>query len=103
MTRLLTRLAVVSLVMAASTSAGASGSGSPGGSPSSSGDRSLYNAGKAVFARKLACSACPYAGQRASAELARQVLADSATLATLAPQELEALETYFSERWGVEN
>ncbi len=101
MTRLSALVFAASLAVAA-TATWASGTVGPGGSPSA-GEQSLYNAGKTVFARRLACRSCPYAGQSPSAELAREVLADAETLATLVPDEQEALQVYFHQRFGVEN
>ncbi len=96
---LLKSIAAASLALAGATGAHASGTVNPGGA--TAGSQQLYNAGKAVFAQRLACASCPYAGRRASAELAREVLADAKTIAMLDHQEQAALRTYFEKRFGV--
>ena len=52
-------------------------SGSDGGGSAETGDAAAYNAGKGVYAAKLACGGGPVAGKSLDAALARDLLANS--------------------------
>ncbi|MGH8758607.1 MAG: hypothetical protein ACREVW_03730 [Burkholderiales bacterium] len=77
----------------------ASGTADVGGP--GAGSQQLYNAGKAVYARKLACSSCPHAGARLNADTARSILSNRETFGALDPAEQEAVRAYFQKRLGV--
>jgi hypothetical protein len=78
--------------------AAAFASGSDGGGHAETGDAAAYNAGKSVFATKLACSSCPMAGKSLDAATARELLANKRGV-TLSEQESAALDVYLKRRF----
>lgn len=88
-------LVLVLAIMAKTTFA--SGSDSFGGGLS--GEQARYNAGKAVYAQKLACSSCALAGKRLDKMQAQQVLTDAGMNAKLSDDERAALSTYLKLRF----
>lgn len=72
-------------------------SGSDGGGSAETGDTAAYNAGKSVYATKLACGSCPLAGKRLDAAAARELIAKP-TPALSAP-EAQALQVYLTRRF----
>lgn len=75
----------------------ASGSDSMGGGLS--GEQARYNAGKAVYAQKLACPGCALDGKTLDKELAQQVISDTGMTAELSDDERMALMTYLKLRF----
>lgn len=75
----------------------ASGSDSMGGGLS--GEQAQYNAGKAVYAQKLACPGCALDGKMLDKTLAQQVISDMGMTATLSDDERMALMTYLKLRF----
>lgn len=75
----------------------ASGSDSFGGGPS--GEQAQYNAGKAVYAQRLACPDCALSGKRLDKMLAQQVIGDMNITAKLTDDERQALLTYLKLRF----
>ena len=73
-------------------------SGSDGGGSAETGDTAAYNAGKSIYATKLACGSCPMAGQRLDAAAARALLAKPSP-ATLSAAEAQALQVYLTRRF----
>ena len=73
-------------------------SGSDGGGSAETGDAAAYNAGKGVYAAKLACTGCPMAGKSLDAPMARELLANNRG-ATLTAEESAALEVYLKRRF----
>ena len=100
MTQKLLNSPVPSMLLAAaallSASAWASGSDAAGGAET--GDMQAYNAGKGIYAQKLACKTCPLAGKPLDATLARGLLTGKETYA-LAAEEQRALATYLKLRF----
>lgn len=93
---LIKRAAVLAgLAMAASL---ALASGNDAGGSAETGDAAAYNAGKSVYANKLACSSCPLAGKSLDAALARELLANKKG-ATLSGEESNALDVYLKRRF----
>lgn len=89
-----TALAVALTVFASSAMA----SGSEGGAAAQTGDMQLYNAGKAVYAQKLACDTCPLAGKSLDATLASDLIAGKG-VPTLSEGDSKALMTYLKRRF----
>lgn len=87
-------VAAVSMLAAA----GAWASGSDGAGNAETGDAAAYNAGKGIYASKLACGACPLAGKSLDAAVARGLLADKRGVALTAP-ETAALDLYLKRRF----
>jgi Fe-S cluster biogenesis protein NfuA len=75
----------------------ASGVDSVGGGLS--GQQQMYNAGKAVYTQKLACSACMMAGKTLDKALAQTLLNDAAKTSNLSDDERSALATYLKLRF----
>ena len=75
----------------------ASGSDSLGGGLS--GEQARYNAGKAVYAQKLACPGCALSGKKLDKPQAQQLLADNTLAAKLSDDERAALATYLKLRF----
>lgn len=73
-------------------------SGSDGGGSAETGDAAAYNAGKGVYAAKLACTGCPMAGKSLDASMARELLTNKRGTA-LTPEESAALEVYLKRRF----
>ena len=73
-------------------------SGSDGGGGAETGDAAAYNAGKGVYATKLACAGCVMAHKSLDAPMARELLA-SKPGAALTPEESGALEVYLKRRF----
>lgn len=93
--RTLRAAAVASIALAAGLSLA---SGSDGGGSAETGDAAAYNAGKGVYAAKLACGGCPVAGKSLDAALARDLLANKPA-AALTPDESAALAVYLKRRF----
>lgn len=88
------------LALALSIMAGtafASGSDSLGGGLS--GEQARYNAGKAVYAQKLACPDCMLSGKMLDKMQAQQVLTDADLTSKLSDDERAALATYLKLRF----
>ena len=88
------------LVLALSFMAGtvfASGSDSLG--TGLSGEQARYNAGKAVYAQKLACPDCMMAGKMLDKMQAQQIIANTDVMSKLSDTEREALTTYLKLRF----
>jgi hypothetical protein len=90
--------AAAALALALST-ATAWASGNDGGGGAETGDAAAYNAGKSVFANKLACSSCPLAGKKLDATLVRELLASKPTGVNLSQTEANSLDTYLKRRF----
>ena len=73
-------------------------SGSDGGAGAETGDAQAYNAGKSVYASKLACSGCPLAGMALDADLAKAVLAGKG-VSSLSTEESQSLAVYLKRRF----
>ena len=73
-------------------------SGSDGGATAETGDAAAYNAGKLVYATKLACSGCPMAGKSLDAPMALDLLANKPG-ASLTSDESAALAVYLKRRF----
>lgn len=73
-------------------------SGSDGGGSAETGDAAAYNTGKAIYASKLACSACPMAGKSLDAGMARELLVSTKGV-TLTADESQALAVYLKRRF----
>lgn len=97
------RLKFAAVLGLALTSAGAYASGSvsvdAGGTSAAGLDR--YDAGKAVYVRKLACASCAYAGVTLTPDVARTILSDRETFGALNADQQEAVRKYFRKRLGV--
>ncbi len=87
--------AAVSFALAAGL---ALASGSDGGGSAETGDAAAYNAGKGVYATKLACTGCPMAGKSLDAAMARDLLTTKRG-AALTSEESAALEVYLKRRF----
>ena len=77
-------------------SAFASGSDAAGGAET--GDTQAYNAGKGIYAQKLACKSCPLAGKSLDAAMAGGLLKGKETY-SLSAEEQQALATYLKLRF----
>jgi hypothetical protein len=64
-----------------------------------SGQQQMYNAGKAVYAQKLACSDCMLAGKTLDKALAQTLLSDPMKTDKLSDDERSALTTYLKLRF----
>ena len=73
-------------------------SGTEGGAAAETGDAAAYNAGKGVYATKLACSTCPMAGTSLNAGVARELLSNKRGV-TLNAEESAALNVYLKRRF----
>ena len=73
-------------------------SGSDGGGSAETGDAAAYNAGKGVYATKLACAGCLMAHKSLDATTARELLAGKSG-AALTPEESAVLEVYLKRRF----
>ena len=73
-------------------------SGTDAGGSAETGDAQAYNAGKRVYAAKLACSSCPLAGKSLNAAVAGDLLADNGTQ-SLSAEESKALAVYLKRRF----
>ena len=93
----LKRLTLALALPLVASAAFASGSDSFGGGLS--GEQQLYNAGKAVFAQKLACSGCAMAGKTLDKPLAQSILSEADTTAKLSDDDRAALATYLKLRF----
>lgn len=78
-------------------SAFASGSDSLGGGLS--GEQARYNAGKAVYAQKLACPGCILSGKMLDKMQAQQIITNTDLTSNLSDDEREALATYLKLRF----
>ena len=87
--------AAVSFALAAGL---ALASGSDGGGSAETGDAAAYNAGKGVYATKLACPGCPMAGKSLDTAMARDLLTTKRG-AALTSEESAALEVYLKRRF----
>lgn len=63
------------------------------------GQQQLYNAGKAVYAQKLACGDCMLAGKSLDKTLAQSLLSDADKTAKLSDDERNALAVYLKLRF----
>lgn len=93
----LKRLTLALALPLMSGAAFASGSDSFGGGLS--GEQQLYNAGKAVYAQKLACAGCTMAGKTLDKPLAQSILSEADTTAKLSDDDRAALATYLKLRF----
>ena len=73
-------------------------SGSDGGGSAETGDAAAYNAGKGVYAAKLACTGCPMTGKSLDASMARELLTNKRGTA-LSPEESASLDVYLKRRF----
>jgi hypothetical protein len=85
--------AVLVAALAAPLPALASGTAAAGG-----GGNTSYNAGKLVYATKLACDGCPFAGQSPSAAQLERLESDPAVANALTPSERELVAGYLERR-----
>lgn len=86
----------------ACSAAFASGSMSPGGGQGAD----LYNVGKSVFFKQIACNTCAYAGRGKDAADAKALLATLKTPASKAKideDEFAAVEVYLTKRFRLTN
>lgn len=75
----------------------ASGSDSFGGGLT--GEQQLYNVGKAVFAQKLACQNCAFAGKSLDKNLAQSLLNEADKTSNLSDDDRTALAAYLKLRF----
>lgn len=91
---------IIAAAMAASPlfsqQAFASGSDSGGGGQTD--EMQSYNAGKGVFAQKIACKSCPMAGKNLDAAFARDLVAGKGTEG-LDAEDKAALKVYLTRRF----
>lgn len=85
-------------VIVACASFYAMASGSDGGGSADTGDVQAYNAGKLVYAQKLACSSCLMSGKSLDATAAKNILAGK-TVSGLSEDESRALAVYLNRRF----
>lgn len=79
---------------------GAFASGSDSFSTTSS-STGAYNAGKRVYAEKLSCDGCMFAGKSIDKEIAMKVASDPKATESLSADEKEAVIAYAKKRFGV--
>ena len=86
------------LTLATST-AWASGSDTASGGDTD--DAQAYNVGKGVYAQKLGCKSCPFAGKRLDATLAREVSNSTGlpAVTALSEDDKRALGVYLTRRF----
>lgn len=87
---------MLTVLLCASTLAFASGSDSSGGGVTD--EMQMYNAGKGVFAQKIACKSCSMAGKNLDASFARELLTGKGTEG-LNAQDKDALGVYLTRRF----
>ena len=58
-----------------------------------------YNAGKRIYAEKMACDGCMFAGKSIDKELAMKVVSDPKATETLSSDEKEVLVAYAKKRF----
>ena len=87
---------IVIAALSASSLAFASGSDSAGGGITD--EMQMYNAGKGIFAQKIACKTCSMAGKSLDASFARELVAGKGTEA-LNGSEKDALNVYLTRRF----
>ena len=63
------------------------------------GQQQMYNAGKAVYAQKLACAGCMMAGKTLDKALAQTLMSDADKTASLSDDERSALAAYLKLRF----
>jgi hypothetical protein len=85
--------AVLVAALVAPLPALASGTASAGG-----GGNTGYNAGKLVYATKLACDGCPFAGQSPAAAQLERLASDPAVAKALTASERELAAGYLKRR-----
>jgi hypothetical protein len=76
----------------------ASGSDSFSSNSSATGQ---YNAGKQVYAEKLMCQGCMFAGQALNKDIAMKIVSDAKATEKLSEQERDALMQYAKKRFGL--
>ena len=76
-------------------------SGTDASSGGDTDDAQAYNMGKGVYAQKLGCKSCPFAGKRLDAMLAREVSnsRDLPALTALSDDDKRALSVYLTRRF----
>lgn len=60
-----------------------------------------YNAGKRIYAEKMACDGCMFAGKSINKELAMKVVSDPKSTEALSSDEKEVLVAYAKKRFGL--
>ena len=61
----------------------------------------MYNAGKRVFAEKLSCDGCLFAGKYIDRDMAMKIVSDPKTTASLETAEKEVVIAYAKKRFGL--
>ena len=61
----------------------------------------MYNAGKRVFAEKLNCDGCMFAGKSIDKDVAMKLISDPKATATLGADEKELVVAYAKRRFGL--
>ena len=61
----------------------------------------MYNAGKRVFAEKLSCDGCVFAGKYIDRDMATKIVSDAKTTASLETEEKELVVAYAKKRFGL--
>ena len=89
---------VVAVYLAFSQGALASGSDSFSTTSNATG---MYNAGKRVFAEKLNCSGCMFAGKSIDKDVAMKLISDPKATAALGADEKELVVAYAKRRFGL--
>lgn len=76
-------------------------SGSDATSGGDTDDTHAYNMGKGVYAQKLGCKSCPFAGKSLNATLAREVLnaKNLPAVSALSDDDTRALGVYLTRRF----
>ena len=93
-----------SLIALATTTLGLSGALFASGSDSFSTVSSAtgaYNAGKRLYAEKMACEGCMFAGKSINKEIAMKVVSDPKATEALSTDEKEVLVAYAKKRFGL--
>lgn len=90
--------AVVAVCLAFSQGALASGSDSFSTTSNATG---MYNAGKRVFAEKLNCDGCMFAGKSIDRDVAMKIVSDPKATAALGADEKELVVAYAKRRFGL--
>ena len=93
-----TATATALLIASILSGAPAFASGSDAGGGAETGDAQSYNAGKGIYAQKLACKTCPLAGKSLDAAMARGLLSGTDTY-SLGADEQQALAVYLKLRF----
>ena len=91
------RLSTAALALA-SSAAFASGTDSFSSTSSGTGQ---YNAGKRVYAEKLACSGCAFAGKSINKDVAMMVVSDPKATEKLSEADKEVVIAYAKKRFGL--